>query len=589
MKRLAFLLLALLAACDTGSPAGVADRPPTESPTLPPGASFLATGPGEVLTSKNDNGRTGAQLAETVITRENVGKMALAATLPVDGELYAQPLVAEVGGRALVLAATMNDSVYAYDLAAPDGSPPVWHAVVGRPGASFRNVTGPNGILSTPVVDRARGRVWVVARDCSATEKATFDRCGAPTQAARCAERLVSIALDTGAVVDSVAIAGSVWTDAREVRFDPTVQWNRPALLLAGDALFVGFGSGPNVNDHEEDYEYHGWMFRYDVAAPTAPPVVWNSTPRTSGGSIWQAGAGPAADDAHVYFVTANDVLGCSTHAPSGFPRAPLDAEDSIVRLGLAHAGTDLRGAGSTPSASTPGPFGSVADYGDARVYSDTRAYRAAGEDGTVFQFTNAGDCGFGSSGPTLLPDSRDLVVGSKAGLLYLLDRDTMQARQAPLSPFDALPLQGDHSLYVHSWWGIPFVPGSLAFFRADAAHGLVYAWPKEDRLRSFRYDYAGRTLAAERAADVTPNDQGGYLAVSANGAASPLLWATTTRVGGGRIVAFDALDLRELWSAATPAFSKFTPPTVARGRVLVPSARTSSPGPAVLVYAPYQ
>src|SRR5690606_38748034 len=101
---------------------------------------------------------------------------------------------------------------------------------------------------------------------------------------------------------------------------------------------------------------------------------------------------------------------------------------------------------------------------------------------GTVFQFTNAGDNGFGSSGPTLIPDSRDLVVSTKAGIVYLVDRDTMEPRQAPLSPFDLLPLQGDHSLYVHSWWGIPMLPGSLAFYRASEEHGLVYGWPKSDK-----------------------------------------------------------------------------------------------------------
>ena len=113
--------------------------------------------PLEVLTSKNDNGRTGTNRGEEQLSVANVRGLVLRATLPVDGELYAQPLVAgEVdtpsGRKTLVVAATMNDSVFAFDLDAPDGSAPVWHVgksgELGTPGQSTRNVFGPNGILS---------------------------------------------------------------------------------------------------------------------------------------------------------------------------------------------------------------------------------------------------------------------------------------------------------------------------------------------------------------------------------------------------------------------------------------------------------
>jgi outer membrane protein assembly factor BamB len=314
-----------------------------------------------------------------------------------------------------------------------------------------------------------------------------------------------------------------VWTDAGHVAFDPSVQWNRPALLLAGGSLFVAFGSGPNGNDHEESFAYHGWMFRYDAGSLDAPPAVWSSTPRSSGGSIWQSGAGPAADGDHVYFATANVVLGCSIHSPAGFPLSPADAEDSVVRVPISYESTDLRLPDATTSPIAETAHGTIASYGDARLYSDTRLYAAQGHEGTVFQFTSSGDNGFGSSGPTLIAGSRDLVVSSKGGIVYLLDRDTMEPRQAPLAPFDLLPLQG------------------------------------------------------------------GYLSGSADGdrPETSILWATAPgALGGGRAMAFDALTLALLWSTDTPSFSKFTPPTVARGRLLVPSAKHGSPT-AVLVYAP--
>ena len=35
-------------------------------------------------------------------------------------------------------------------------------------------------------------------------------------------------------------------------------------------------------------------------------------------------------------------------------------------------------------------------------------------------------------------------------------------------SPFDKLPLQAGHSLYLHGWSGIPVIPQSLTFWRPD-------------------------------------------------------------------------------------------------------------------------
>lgn len=596
-------LASLAAACSTGDAANPGPSPgptptaPKPTPTISPPPPPPPGGPGQVLTSKNDNGRTGANLDETVLDRSNVATLKLRRTWYVDGELYAQPLVAAdvttpTGKKSLVIAATMNDSIFAFDLDGAEGAPPVWHAgkqrELGNPGSASRNVVGPNGILSTPVIDRANEIVYAVARDCSPTKQTTYDRCGTPTPVPACRERLFAIALGTGAVIASVDVAGATATSTRQVVFDPSVHWNRPALLLAGDALYVAFGSGPNGNDHEEGFEYHGWVFRYDARALDKPPAVFNASPHTSGASVWQAGAGPAADETHVYFATANDIRDCSTKLPSGFPPSPTDAEDSIVRLPHAYASTDVVAAPA--SAPVANAFGSVASYGDARIYTDTRAYTAAGFSGTVFQFASSGDNGFGSSGPTLIPDSRALVVGSKSGQLYLLDRDTMEPLQKPLSAFDKLPLQGDHTLYLHSWWGLPMLPGSLAFHRTTAARGLVYGWPKGDVLRSFAFDYVARTLAPDKLADVIPNPQGGYLSITSDRAhpeKGAMLWATAPAIGiggGGMAMAFDAVTLETLWTAFTPAFSKFTPPTVARGRVVVPSAIAAG-STALLVY----
>ena len=93
--------------------------------------AVTAFGQTSVLTQHNDNARTGQNTSETILNTSNVnvnqfGKLF---AMPSDGQVYAQPLyvpgVTINGGvHNVVILATENDSVYAYD--ADSSGDPLW-------------------------------------------------------------------------------------------------------------------------------------------------------------------------------------------------------------------------------------------------------------------------------------------------------------------------------------------------------------------------------------------------------------------------------------------------------------------------------
>jgi hypothetical protein len=259
------------------------------------------------------------------------------------------------------------------------------------------------------------------------------------------------------------------------------------------------------------------------------------------------------------------------THPPADWPSAPQGQEDSVVAL-----------ARDQPF---PAPDEAVAQYADLRSYHD---------DGNVFQYMESGDVGFGSSGPLLIPDTDLLLVGSKAGLVYLIERGSMRALAEPLNPFRDQPLQDGHSSYLHGWSGIPMITQSFVFWRPSgdgARFGYAYAWASRDRLRALRFEYATRALTLHATADAPAVPGGGNLVLSAAGdePASGVLWAATrspsAEMPAGELLALEPRTLEVLWRKAYPAWSKFNPPTVARGRVYLPSTAPAAAEQQVLVY----
>jgi outer membrane protein assembly factor BamB len=134
----------------------------------------------DVLVGRYDWRGTGANLHESVLNTFNVNPSGFGKlfSYEVEGFVYAQPLIVSgvsVRGRPrnLVYVATTNNMVYALDAddPGPDGGL-LWqmrltdHGAFPAPSIDKTGLTvqGNIGILSTPVIDRGRGAIYVVAR-----------------------------------------------------------------------------------------------------------------------------------------------------------------------------------------------------------------------------------------------------------------------------------------------------------------------------------------------------------------------------------------------------------------------------------------
>jgi hypothetical protein len=491
--------------------------------------------PGGYYTYHYDNGRTGWNPYETALTPAAVASGHLHAlhSLAADSVVYAQPLYAPgitVGKTQhnLVIVASENDSVYAYDA---DSGALVWKRSFISPAAGITavstasvggcgQITPTIGISSTPVIDPSTNTLYLDA-------KVQITKGGATTYQ----HQVHALALETGADrVAPVVVAASVkLADGTTQAFGAQWQQNRPGLLLSGGFVYVGFGSSCDANAST----VHGWVFAFGKNTLRTAYVL-NTASSSSGsylGSVWQGTYGLAADSAgNLYFATGNG----SFDADSG----GSDFGECIVR--------------ATPELT-------VADY--FSPFDESTQSNA--------------DQDIGSVGVMLLPNftgsSAHLAVsGIKSGTMYLLDRDNLGKfnSSADRSLQDVTLENSDNSLY-----------GGPAYY-----NGVVYWGAGGQPMEAFGLHLGTHpTLAlTSQSANSFPGEGGEIPAVSSNGtvAGSAIVWATTRPGQGGMIElwAYDARNLSRrllhrdvgIWQASGDAFLT---PTVAGGHVFVGGA----------------
>jgi hypothetical protein len=232
------------------------------------------------------------------LTPENVNKTLFGMLFKrvLDDQLYTQPLIAtnvQVNGgmHDVVYVTTVNNSVCAFDANDANASSPFWHVNFGTPAnlhcADFGclDINGQMGIIGTPVIDKARGVLYVVSLTHSKSTAAPHSGF---------IQRLHALNLATGADLPASPV------EIKAPGFNALMQNQRPALALAHGMVYVGYAS------HCDKDPYHGCLMAYD--AQTLEQVgVLNTSPTGSEASIWQSGQGPAVDEqGNIYAVTGN-------------------------------------------------------------------------------------------------------------------------------------------------------------------------------------------------------------------------------------------------------------------------------------------
>jgi outer membrane protein assembly factor BamB len=527
-------------------------------PPIQPPRAGAASATVALLTQHNDNNRSGLNLSETLLTTANVhvGQFGKLFTRSVDGQIYAQPLyvpnlaIPGQGTHNVVFVATMHNSVYAFDADSPAVSAPLWHVRLGPsiplPDACFGNGHGPFhdilieiGILSTPVIDLAAHTMYVVTATKVGASGAGHCNAGVYVH------QLHALDLATGqekyggpANIQAAAPGSGPDSDDGVIALENMQELQRTSLLLANGRVYVAFGSYGDTDP------YHGWVLAYDAHTLTQDGTFLDTPdPRSDDhyqGGIWQSGQGPVADSSGNIYVMAGN--GNSTAASGGD-----DYSESVMKLL---------------------PRLSLADW-----FTPDDAVDLSSKD---LDF---------SAGPLLIPGSHLLLVGDKAGMLYLLDTNGLGHQSSD----DSGIVQRIHASVGH-------IHGSPVCWNGPRGT-WCYVWGEQDFLKAFPLvnghfqggaNSSGYAVAISQSTIMAPPGMpGGVLSLSANGSTpgTGILWVTMPIIGNanvqtvpGILRAFDASNLsHELWDSEMDesqdglgALAKFAPPTIANGKVYV-------------------
>jgi hypothetical protein len=500
-----------------------------------------------VTESRYDLYRTGANPQETILNTSNVNvkSFGLLYSYPVDGDVYAQPLyvsnlkIPGKGTRNVVYVATMNDVVYAFDADSADGPDGglLWTRDFRNPAAGVipvpvvdraanRNIRRNMGIESTPIIDTATQTLFLVART---QEKEAY------------VQRLHALNLATGRekAGSPVVIAGTYQGNT----FNPKFQHQRAGLALAAGQVIICWAA----DAIENSYPYYGWIMAYDAKSLTQTGT-FTTTTTVHGGGIWASGRAPAVIDNPVGGQDIVVFTGNAVNTKEGYDGVG-NFPESVLRLRI-----------------DPDNAGNAISLVDWFTPDNWKALDQM-------------DLDLGGSGPVILPGSGYIVGGGKQGIMYVIDPDDMGKMQ-----------KGNPKL-IQSFRAVPvlhIMGGGVVWDRSSVGQSLMfYNWGESDRLRAYAFDgHKFDVKNVKIGKEYIGGHPGGILTLSSNGATpgTGIVWSWGSNkdsviraVKQGILRAYDAENIsRLLWDSRMDAaddalaFAKFTPPTVANGKVYV-------------------
>jgi hypothetical protein len=503
-----------------------------------------------VLTQHNDLYRTGWNNQETILNTNNVkkGSFGKIFTRQVDDQIYAQPLVVlninipGNGNKNIVIVATVNNTVYAFDADSANVSNPYWQVnltpsgsraikntdMTNACGGNYKDFSGNMGIVGTPVIDTLTNTIYLVSRSVTIAGN-IFQQYFHAIDITTGNEKPNSPVLITAQVTGNGS--GNI---GGKINFDSQKQNQRAGLLLLNGIVYITWAS------HCDWQNYHGWVIGYN-AATLQQQVVYNATPEGYNGGIWMSAAAPSADEAgNIYLAVGNGSVGVT-----GNPSDLTNRSESALKL--------------TPSGSTL----SVSSFFTPKNY----------------QYLETSDRDFGVAGMLLIPNSNRVLTGCKDGNLYLLDRDNMGGYNSSANNIIQTITLGTNVWILRS---------SLGYYKGEQKE-YVYSWSEKAFLHAFLYDRNTDTLDVLNAiisgVQGPKNGNGSFFSITSNGSvdSTAILWVSQAANGGnannqvlpGVLRAFKATDVKqELWNSemepgdAPGNYAKFNCPTVTNGKV---------------------
>jgi len=427
-----------------------------------------------VTTYHYDNLRTGWNADEKKLTDARVSSpdFGLLHSVFLDDQVDTQPLVVpdeEIAkGWAhrkhdVVYVATEGNTLYAIDAHSGDV---LLHHYFGPPvpmPLGCNNNSPEVGINGTPVIDLGDNVMYVIMYTVENNN---------PTY------RIHEIDLSNlDDKIPSVVVAATHTASGHTFTFSATYQRQRPALLLANNNVYAGFGS---FCDFSAD-QSRGWVLGWQKGSLT--PLAANQlndtkvsppAPNFFLSSVWMSGYGLSADAAgNIYFVTGNSASGTYDGA--------TDIQESAVKLSSDLTHFDLF---------TPSNQASL----------------------------DAADNDYGSGGALLLPDQSGwmphvALAAGKDGRMFILDRDLHDMGAYPGGP--ALGNIGP------CWCGPSYFDGKIA----SSGGSNVNVWKLKET--SSPQNVALINLAS------SPNvggaqDSGFFTSVSSHGTNHEIIWAVS-------------------------------------------------------------